>query len=143
LTFITDPRNSKNYLAVGHTRQISLWDTDTIQCVKIFDVALAPNKAATKLHNYHDWTHIFVSFDHVEQPILIGGTTRGCFCWNFDTTALVYEKKFDSVNPKRSDEKVGTIKANKAINNFILIMYAIILFVAFRQNEIAYGKQVF
>ncbi len=121
MTFITDPRNNKTYLAVGHERQILLWDPDTLQHVKTFDL-LAPNKAVTKLRNYHDWTHILVCFYNLEQPILIGGTTRGCFCWNFDSSELVYEKKFDVVNQKKSYDKTGTsTKFEKSINLLMMM----------------------
>lgn len=72
------------------------------------------NKESYELMDPSEWTSIIANFDREEQPIIIGGSNSRSFCWNFDTSALIYEQKSKESLPSKcafSKNEWGSVRS--------------------------------
>jgi WD40 repeat protein len=94
--FVKDPRTQKIYLACGVAGEIVIWDVDTRSVFKVFnylDSFPRPTKKNVKKQSSFMGALLF---KHMDRVLLLGGTSTGAVCWDYDTQQIVYENSMPS-----------------------------------------------
>ncbi len=86
-----EPRTQKIYLACGVSGEIVLWDLDTRTVFKVFNYIDSLDQVTAKnAKRVRDFIDVCM-FTHMDHVMILGGTSRGAVCWDFDTKQIIYE----------------------------------------------------